>query len=204
MLSLRAILPGLCRGAGFERLRLGKLVFFGRHEDGTLESVFSGNLVEVCPTGVFTDKTLKRHYIRKWDLQTAPSLCVHCSLGCNTIPGERNGFLRRIVNRFNGQVNGYFLCDRGRFGYDFVNNARRVRHMQARPQGAAAPAKVEREWLMQKVAALLTTSNSVIGIGSPRASLESNFALRTLVGPTRFHAGISALDFFLLNRCWTY
>ena len=174
-------------------------VFFGRHEDGTLESVFSGNLVEVCPTGVFTDKTLTRHYIRKWDLQTAPSLCVHCSLGCNTIPGERNGFLRRIVNRFNSQVNGYFLCDRGRFGYDFVNNARRVRHMQARPQGAAAPAKVEREWLMQKVAALLTTSNSVIGIGSPRASLESNFALRTLVGPTRFHAGISALDSLLVE-----
>jgi NADH-quinone oxidoreductase subunit G len=78
-------------------------VFFGRHEDGTLESVFSGNLVEVCPTGVFTDKTLGRHYIRKWDLQTAPSLCVHCSLGCNTIPGERNRFLRRIVNRFNSR-----------------------------------------------------------------------------------------------------
>ncbi len=114
-------------------------VFFGRHEDGTLESVFSGNLVEVCPTGVFTDKTLARHYIRKWDLQTAPSLCVHCSLGCNTIPGERNGFLRRIVNRFNSQVNGYFLCDRGRFGYEFVNNARRVRHMQARPQGGCRP-----------------------------------------------------------------
>ena len=34
-------------------------VYFGRHEDGVLESEFSGNLVEVCPTGVFTDKTLK-------------------------------------------------------------------------------------------------------------------------------------------------
>ena len=35
-------------------------VFFGRHEDGVLENEFSGNLVEVCPTGVFTDKTLKQ------------------------------------------------------------------------------------------------------------------------------------------------
>lgn len=32
-------------------------VYFGRPEDGVLESEFSGNLVEVCPTGVFTDKT---------------------------------------------------------------------------------------------------------------------------------------------------
>ncbi len=32
-------------------------VYFGRVEDGVLESEFSGNLTEVCPTGVFTDKT---------------------------------------------------------------------------------------------------------------------------------------------------
>ena len=59
-------------------------VYFGRHEDGTLENEFSGNLVEVCPTGVFTDKTLKKHFTRKWDLSNAPSVCVHCSVGCNT------------------------------------------------------------------------------------------------------------------------
>ncbi|HOO16408.1 MAG TPA: 2Fe-2S iron-sulfur cluster-binding protein, partial [Phycisphaerae bacterium] len=46
-------------------------VYFGRERDGVLESEFSGNLVEVCPTGVFTDKTLARHYTRKWDLETA-------------------------------------------------------------------------------------------------------------------------------------
>ena len=107
-------------------------VYFGRHDDGALESEFSGNLVEVCPTGVFTDKTLKQHYTRKWDLQTAPSVCVHCGLGCNTIPGERYGTLRRIRNRYNGEVNGYFLCDRGRYGYEFVNSAARLRQPLAR------------------------------------------------------------------------
>src|SRR5512147_2068344 len=102
-------------------------VYFGRHEDGVLESEFSGNLVEICPTGVFTDKTLKHHYTRKWDLQTAPSICVHCGIGCNTIPGERYGSLRRIRNRYNEQINGYFLCDRGRYGYEFVDMPQRIR-----------------------------------------------------------------------------
>ena len=102
-------------------------VYFGRHEDGVLQNVFSGNLAEICPTGVFTDKTFKRHFTRKWDLQTAPSVCVHCGLGCNIIPGERYGTLRRIRNRYNEEVNGYFLCDRGRFGYEFVNDPRRIR-----------------------------------------------------------------------------
>ena len=53
-------------------------VYFGRNEDGVLENEFAGNLVEVCPTGVFTDRTLRRHYTRKWDLRMAPSICVHC------------------------------------------------------------------------------------------------------------------------------
>ncbi len=97
-------------------------VYFGRHEDGTLENEFSGNLVEVCPTGVFTDKTLKKHFTRKWDLSNAPSICIHCSVGCNTIVSERYDSLRRIMSRYNGAVNGYFICDRGRFGYEFVND----------------------------------------------------------------------------------
>ena len=102
-------------------------VYFGRQQPGTLENEFSGNLVEICPTGVFTDKTEKRHFSRKWDLQTAPSVCMHCSLGCNTIAGERYGELRRIRNRYHHEINGYFLCDRGRYGYEFVNSEQRIR-----------------------------------------------------------------------------
>ncbi len=77
-------------------------VYFGRVEDGALESEFSGNLVEVCPTGVFTDKTHSERYNRKWDMQFAPSICHGCASGCNISPGERYGELRRIENRFNG------------------------------------------------------------------------------------------------------
>jgi NADH-quinone oxidoreductase subunit G len=159
-------------------------VFFGRHEDGVLENEFSGNLVEICPTGVFTDKTLKHHYARKWDQQFAPSVCVHCALGCNIDAGERYGTLRRIVNRYNHQVNGYFLCDRGRFGYEFVNSQRRI--LQPKLDGQPVSAAKARRHMREKVAA-----GTAIGIGSPRASLEANFALRTLVGPDRFHSGMA-------------
>jgi NADH-quinone oxidoreductase subunit G len=162
------------------------LVYFGRHEDGTLENEFSGNLVEICPTGVFTDKTLKHHYTRKWDLQLAPSVCAHCGVGCNTSPGERYGTLRRIVNRYNGEVNTYFLCDRGRFGYEFVNSGARVRQPLLKTGGPLQPAT--KPAVLERLAALLQ-SGKAIGIGSPRASLESNFALRALVGSDRFFVG---------------
>jgi NADH-quinone oxidoreductase subunit G len=174
-------------------------IYFGRYEDGVLENEFSGNLVEICPTGVFTDKTLKEHYTRKWDLQTAPSVCVHCGIGCNTIPGERYGQLRRVLNRYHHDVNGYFLCDRGRFGYEFVNSPRRIREPLLRRTQHGAAEAVDRETVRQRLAALLSDHTRVIGIGSPRASLEANFALRALVGPERFYTGMSERESRLVS-----
>lgn len=174
-------------------------VYFGRKEDGVLESEFSGNLVEVCPTGVFTDKTLKQHYTRKWDLTTAPSVCVNCGLGCNTIPGERYGKLRRILNRYNRQVNGYFICDRGRYGYEFVNSEKRIRQPLLRRSGTLAePVSVTDIQLALKD--ILQSSKGVIAIGSPRTSLENNFALRKLVGSDHFFVGISDQEHRLVRR----
>ena len=181
-------------GRDLDALVLRNQVYFGRHQDGVLESEFSGNLVEVCPTGVFTDKTLKRHYTRKWDLQTAPSVCVHCGLGCNTIPGERYGTLRRIRNRFNGAVNGYFLCDRGRYGYEFVNSERRTRQPLLRKNRTEPLRLASKRDALQHLGEMLSGGARAIGIGSPRASIEANFALRTLVGRDQFYLGISERD----------
>jgi NADH-quinone oxidoreductase subunit G len=93
-------------GNDLNAFSMANTVFFGRNEDGVLENEFAGNLVEICPTGVFTDRTLKQHYTRKWDLRMAPSICGHCGIGCNVTLGERYGLLRRVVNRFNSEVNG--------------------------------------------------------------------------------------------------
>lgn len=169
-------------------------IYFGRSDNGTLENEFSGNLVEVCPTGVFTDRTLRSHYTRKWDLQTAPSICVHCSLGCNTIPGERYGTLRRILNRYHGDVNGYFLCDRGRFGYEFVNSVRRIRSPLWRSRTTGAQEPTTRDQALRVVKSMLEHSSGIVGIGSPRASLEANYALREFVGPDNFATGMAAFE----------
>ncbi|SES91775.1 NADH-quinone oxidoreductase subunit NuoG [Thorsellia anophelis] len=168
-------------------------VYFGRPESGTLENEFSGNLVEVCPTGVFTDKTHSERYNRKWDMQFAPSICQQCSVGCNISPGERYGELRRIENRYNGSVNHYFLCDRGRFGYGYVNLANRPKHpVQKRGQDAITltqPAQA-----IEGTVDLLRNAKRVIAIGSSRASIESNFALQSLVGKENFFAGVNRLE----------
>ena len=162
-------------------------VYFGRIEEGALESEFSGNLVEVCPTGVFTDKTHSQHYSRKWDMQFAPSICQQCSVGCNISPGERYGELRRIENRYNGSVNHYFLCDRGRFGYGYVNREDRPRRPALRDGQNWQECSLDKA--LDDAIALLSQAKRAVGIGSPRASIETNFALRALVGKANFSNG---------------
>lgn len=171
-------------------------VYFGRPQDGVLESEFSGNLTEVCPTGVFTDKTHSERYTRKWDMQFAPSICSGCSVGCNVSPGERYGEIRRIENRYHGALNGYFLCDRGRFGYGHTNRKDRPKQPVLKIENRRQV--VSGEVGAEQLAAILGGARRLIGIGSPRASLEANFALRQLVGAERFNSGVAAHEHEML------
>jgi NADH-quinone oxidoreductase subunit G len=165
-------------------------VYFGRFEEGTLENPFAGNLIDICPTGVFTDKTFKQHYTRKWDQQTTPSICIQCGMGCNTLPAARYGTLRRILPRYNEEVNGYFICDRGRFGYDYNNEEGRLRTAFKRIGDKRESVSADEAW--KDVQDFVSKDVHVAGIGSPRASLESNYALRSLVGTKHFSNGLSA------------
>ncbi|MFW7270087.1 NADH-quinone oxidoreductase subunit NuoG [Gluconacetobacter sp. Hr-1-5] len=166
-------------------------LYFGRHEDGALENAFSGNLVEICPTGVFTDKPFSTIYSRKWDMRGAPSVCAHCAVGCNTIVNARQGTVRRVINRYHDAVNRYFLCDRGRYGHGFATTPTRPRAPTMRQDGIPVPVSIATA--LERFAAM-AADGPIVGIGSTRASLESNFALRALTGAARFSTGLTQPD----------
>ncbi len=101
-------------------------VYFGRFRPGALESPFSGNLTDICPTGVYTDLP-SRYKGRRWDYQRTPSICIHCSLGCRTTADVRYREVVRIEARFSPTVNGHFICDRGRYGFFYASEESRPR-----------------------------------------------------------------------------
>ena len=172
-------------------------LYFGRHEEGILESEFSGNLVEVCPTGVFTDKPFLKQYSRKWDLQSAPSICQGCAVGCNIAPGERYGKVKRVHNRYNHDVNGYFICDRGRFGSGYLNSDLRLDYAGIKNPDGSFFAVHQQQAL--NTAADWMAGKKVAAIGSPRASLEANYLLRELVGSKNFAPGFSDQEAELMD-----
>jgi NADH-quinone oxidoreductase subunit G len=148
-------------------------VYFGRQQDGPLESPFSGNLVDICPTGVFTDKTA-RFRARYWDYDMAPSICPVCSLGCNTIPMARYRELLKVTARRNDLVNGWFICDRGRFSNADVNAPDRPR--QALVDGQAVTMDAALDAMMERLSEFLELHGpeSLAIVGSSRMSQEGN------------------------------
>jgi len=157
----------------------GNRVYFGRQNEGVLESPFAGNLTDICPTGVYTDKP-SRYFGRRWDYERSPSLCLNCSLGCHTIVSARYRKIVRQEARHSPAVNGYFICDRGRYGFSYAS-------LPDRPRRAAIEEKEVpiQEALKQAATRLSDISmqsgaDAVACAGSIRSNLETLVALDRL------------------------
>lgn len=153
-------------------LQIADRVYFGRFEDGPLESPFSGNLVDICPTGVYTDKTA-RFRVRRWDLERAPSLCIHCSLGCHTVANARYREVVRIEGRSSGKVNAGFLCDRGRFGFGYAAHPERPRNAKIAGQNVPMSAAVGEAGRRLLEIRESSGAEAIAVLGSGRSCLET-------------------------------
>jgi len=157
------------------------MIYYGRFSGGSLESPFSGNLPDLCPTGVYTDKAA-RFRARYWDYDMAPSLCPHCSLGCATIPAARYRELLKTMARRNDAVNGWFLCDKGRFADHGVNSPDRPRTPLL--DGRETSWDEALDALAARIGELFEThgSGALAVVGSSRLTLEGNLQAALLAG----------------------
>ena len=96
--------------------------------------------MDICPVGALTDRDF-RFKCRVWYLGSTKSVCPGCSRGCNIeIHDNRERAHRphiadgarvmRLKPRYNPDVNKWWMCDEGRYGYQFIDQNRLL---QARP-----------------------------------------------------------------------
>ena len=110
-------------------------------EGRSLDNAYSGNVVDLCPVGALTDRDF-RFRRRVWYLKRAASICPGCSRGCNTEIHydlgrdhknlESGRRVMRLKPRFNEDVNKWWLCDRGRYGYGAIDEGRLTQPRVAR------------------------------------------------------------------------
>jgi len=120
----------------------------GVHPGKQLDNAYSGNVVDICPVGALTDKDF-RFKCRVWYLGSTKSVCPGCSMGCNIeIHDNRERAQRphvakgarvmRLKPRYNPDVNRWWMCDEGRYGYKFVDE-NRLTQVQARSGSGLEP-----------------------------------------------------------------
>src|SRR5436190_2261087 len=103
---------------------------------------YSANVVDICPVGALTDRDF-RFQVRVWYLDAAKSVCTGCARGCNVDvhvnrrrPHHAEGRrVARLKPRFNAEVNAWWLCDIGRYHYDFVDAPSRLTNPLRRNAG---------------------------------------------------------------------
>ncbi len=94
-------------------------------EDEPYRSVFSGNVIELCPVGALTS-TSYRFEARPWEIQNVPTVCTGCATGCNTTATIREGKVKRILSRNHAEIDRGWLCDKGRFTYPHLRARDRI------------------------------------------------------------------------------
>jgi len=151
-------------------------VYTFEHEE--FKPGFSGNTIRVCPVGALLSKPF-RFKARPWELIKTPSVCSLCSVGCNLREDVRENQLLRVVGIENPRVNDGWLCDRGQFGYDYINSPKRlVAPLVRRTDGQFEETSWD-EALALIAAKLKEAPGAAFGaIGSERASNEDNFVLQ--------------------------
>src|SRR5438874_5244515 len=159
-------------------------------EHAAFPAGFSGNTIRVCPVGALMSKPF-RFKARPWELIKTPSVCSLCSVGCNLREDVRENRMLRVVGLDNPAVNDGWLCDRGQFGYDYINSPDRLRTPLIRN---AAGELESASWAdaLKLVAERLAQIKqqhggaSIGGIGSEVTSNEDSFAfqkfMREVVG----------------------
>jgi len=106
-----------------------------------------GMCIDVCPVGALTSGSY-RYKTRPWEMNHVSTVCTHCSDGCKVTLGVRQANdgseIVRADNRDKSGINGDFLCAKGRFGFDFVENPERLtRPLVRNEQGKLEPATWE-------------------------------------------------------------
>jgi NADH-quinone oxidoreductase subunit G len=113
---------------------------------------FTGNVIELCPVGALTS-TQYRFEARPWDIQSVPSVCGLCPVGCNISVTVREGRVKRVQSRNHPELDGGWLCDKGRFTYPHLTADDRI--VEPLVRGANGLAPVSWEQALDEVERLL-------------------------------------------------
>ena len=160
-------------------------------------------MIELCPVGALTS-TQYRFEARPWEIQNVPTVCGLCPVGCNVSATVREGKVKRILSRNHPEVDGGWLCDKGRFSFPHLCAADRITDPLLRGARASSRRRGTRRSTPPSRCSVDARAQIVTAL-SGSETLEQAYALaRLLRGGLGAHSAVlpestsSALDAFRL------
>jgi formate dehydrogenase (NADP+) alpha subunit len=141
----RCVLCGMCVRICDEVVGANEISFLNRgwktkigtDFDRPLNCEFCGQCMSVCPVGALNDRIFL-HKARIWDLKETNTTCAYCGVGCTLTVGTRNGRILRVRADENLGSNQGNLCVKGRFGWEYVHNPKRLASPLVKKNGSLA------------------------------------------------------------------
>jgi NADH-quinone oxidoreductase subunit G len=192
----RCILCSRCVRFADEISKTGEFGIFNRGDRAELalypgqrlDNPYSGNVVDICPVGALTDRD-SRFKARVWYLSSAPTICNGCAQGCNVEvhyvldrPHLNDGArVLRLKPRYNAEVNQWWMCDEGRYGFGWIDTARLT---SVRNRGGDATWDQASGAIVAALTTLIESGNgSRLGvIASAQLTNEELFLIREIFG----------------------
>jgi NADH-quinone oxidoreductase subunit G len=165
-------------------LERGSWSQIGTLDGKPFDSPFSGNTIEICPVGALTS-AMYRFRARPWDITNTATICSLCPVGCNVSLTIRDNKIARVLARENTPVDDGWLCDKGRFTYEFVNRADRLTQPLIRRNGELQPATWSeaigaiRDRLQETM--VKRGPGAIASLASPRGTSEEAYLLQKLM-----------------------
>ncbi len=148
--------------------------------DEPYRSPFSGNVIELCPVGALTS-TQYRFEARPWEIQNVPTVCGLCPVGCNISATTREGKVKRILSRNHPEVDGGWLCDKGRFAFPHLEASDRLTR-PAQREGLRRFAPLDWDAALDKAETMLRAAGSTtVTVLSGTETVEQAYALAALL-----------------------
>jgi formate dehydrogenase alpha subunit len=103
------------------------------------DCVFCGQCVAVCPTGALTEKSMSGK-ARRFQVERVRTTCPFCGTGCNFDLAVKDQKVIGVLSNPDSPVNGRSLCIKGRFGWDYIYNEKRLTTPLLKKNGQFEPA----------------------------------------------------------------
>jgi NADH-quinone oxidoreductase subunit G len=99
----------------------GNHSYIDTYDGKPLDNPWSACVADVCPVGALTVKEF-RFRARVWHLDETSSVCPGCSVGCNITVGHLKREVHRFLPRHNHHINGWWMCNYGRFLSEHIDD----------------------------------------------------------------------------------